>query len=159
MAHRELVLLAIGTLSALAGAGWMLGDWRLEHRLQRTLDLYERGIDSNSRGETERAKHEWLETIRVNPSYPHAYRQLGMLSIQAKDDSSALGYLSQTIARFPELGQGWFGPERTGLADAYSERAQVYLRLGEEEKAKLDQERASELRPSFLSGLFDLRWW
>ena len=156
MPRRELVLLVIGALSALAGTAWMLGDRRLEHRLWRTLDLYERGVESIDRGDTRRAKQRWLETIQVNPTYPHAYRQLGMLFNQAKDDSAALEYLSQAIARFPARSQGLFSPARTDLADTYSERAQVYLRLGEEDKANLDKERASELRPFFS---FDFRWW
>jgi tetratricopeptide (TPR) repeat protein len=159
LARRELGLLAIAILSALVGSLWMLGDRRLEHRLERTLDIYQQGVDANGRGKTEQAKQYWLDSIRVNPSYPHTYRQLGMLSSQAEDDSAALDYLSQAIARYPAQGQGMFGPERTGLADTYAERAKVYLRLGEEEKAKLDQERESELRPFFLSGLFDFRWW
>lgn len=95
-----------------------------------------RGYAYANLGQTDKAQADYEKAISLKPQYAKPYKHFGVLWKERGDLGKAVEFLSKAIELSPEY------------KEAYTDRAEVYRLMGEEEKAKADQEMAAKLRPT-----------
>ncbi len=117
--------------------------------------------------EHEGARDDYIRAIRFAPEYGEAYRNLGNAYLELGGHTKTLkmfdravelmprsslarnnrGFALQSLERFQEAIEDHSGAIRLdpNYAEAYRDRAKAYAAIGEDELARADMERASEL--------------
>lgn len=111
-----------------------LADFGRSIALDRHPTGYEqRGLVHAQMGNSNAARQDWEEAVRLNPRRPLALALLGWYYNQARDYRKAIDYLSRAITAEPTY------------AKAYVTRAQAYRELGKLSQARADMQKAREL--------------
>lgn len=127
--HRGLIFLNSGKFDA------AIIDFTRLHELRPNdaVSLANRGISYAWKKDSDRAKTDFEVVRRIDPSNPVMLRGEALLSMFANNPKSALEYLSAALAQNPE--------DRWSL----SMRSQVYVWLGDDQKAAADAEKLRSL--------------
>jgi len=100
--------------------------------------LYDRGLFYQNTGSIEKARNDYNELLKVDPTYGFAYFNLGYITMKyEKDYAKAVTYFTSALTH------------EKHYVEAYYNRGVCYEKLGDIQKAKADYNEALTIYPTY----------